>query len=52
VASLHTLHVVDFNGNLLRKAALPGVTTASPALSLDGIYISTEGASSPTRRIC
>jgi hypothetical protein len=43
VASLHTLHVVDFNGNLLRKAGLPGVTTASPALSLDGIYISTEG---------
>jgi hypothetical protein len=43
VASLKTLHVVDFNGNLLRSAFLPGVTTASPVLSLDGIYVSTAG---------
>ncbi len=43
IVSLHALHVVDFNGNLLRKAALPGMAIASPAVSLDGIYVSTDG---------
>ena len=43
LVSLHALHVVDFNGNLVRKAALPGMATASPAVTLDGVYVSTDG---------
>jgi outer membrane protein assembly factor BamB len=42
-ASLHALHVVDFNGNLLHKTALSGSTnSSSPAVSLDRVFVSAD----------
>src|SRR4029077_13307575 len=42
-ASFRALHVVDFNGNLLHKAALSGSTnSSSPAVSLDRVFVSAD----------
>lgn len=41
-ASRQKLSVVDFNGSLLQQRPLPANTAASPALTLDRAYLSTE----------